>query len=254
MKIISLTGISGGCGTTTVTAQIAATLAARGRKVIVFDFSPQNSLRFHFGMKWEDSNGLIPQILSGKPWNEAAYRCENGVDFVPFGKCSEQDIARFSQFLQQSPDWLDSRLHELDIDNDTCILIDCPRNEYGLRAQAHALSSLILVVVQASTPSYAALAEPHGCFTPENTIKISYLINNFDPLLVLDRDIAGLISVDQKTHLCPVIIHRDESVREALASKLSIDAYAPESQAAADFSDLTTWLNARLADSHHPAT
>lgn len=254
MKIISLTGISGGCGATTVTAQIAANLAARGRKVIVFDFSPQNSLRFHFGMKWEDGNGLIPQVLSGKPWNEAAYRCENGVNFVPFGQCSEQDIVRFSQYLHQNPDWLDARLHELDIDKDTCILIDSPRNEYALRTQAHALSSLILVVVQASTPSYAALAEPHGCFAPEDTGKISYLINNFDPLLALDRDIAGLISVDHKTLLCPVIIHRDESVREALASKLSVDAYAPESQAAADFSDLTTWLNARLADPHHPAT
>lgn len=254
MKIISFTGISGGCGTTTVTAQIAASLAARGRKIIVFDFSPQNSLRFHFGMKWEDGNGLIPQILSGRPWNEAAYRCENGVDFVPFGKCSEQDIVRFGQILQQNPGWLGSRLHELDVDNDTSILIDCPRNEYELRAQAHALSSLIIVVAQASTPSYAALADPHGCFAPENTHKVSYLINNFDPLLALDRDIAGLISVDQKAFLCPVIIHRDESVREALASKLSIDAYAPESQAAADFSDLATWLNARLADSPLPAT
>ncbi len=253
MKVVSVTGISGGVGATTVVAQLAATLSARGRRVIAFDFSPQNTLRLHFGMQWEDSNGIVPQVLSGKPWNEAAYRCENGVDFLPFGKCDEQSVAGFDRLLQQNPNWLSSRLDELDADDDTCVLIDCPRAGYTLRSQAHALSDLILVVLEADTLSYAALSESRTGFAPGDAEKVIYLLNGFDPTLALDHDIAKLLRVEQGARLCSVAIHRDESVRETLASKLSLDAYAPHSQAAGDFAALSTWLVAKLAHQDIPA-
>ncbi|HXU92879.1 MAG TPA: cellulose synthase operon protein YhjQ/BcsQ, partial [Gallionella sp.] len=80
-----------------------------------------------------------------------------------------------------------------------------------------------------------------------------YLLNGFDPTRELDRDIAELLRVDLGAHLCPVTIHRDESVREALASKLSLEAYAPDSQAYDDFAALATWLIARFAQPERPA-
>lgn len=252
MKIISVTGIAGGVGTTTVAAQLASSLAARGLPVIAFDFSPQNALRLHFGMAWEYGNGLIPQVLSGKPWHQAAYRCENGVDFLPFGKCANQDIAVFDHLLEQEPDWLSSRLEELDANDNTFVLFDCSCGEYALRSQAHALSDLIVTVAAADTVSYAAVAESRDC-SAEYANKTSCLINGFDPTRELDRDIARLLRAEQGAQLCPVIIHRDESVREALASKLSVEAYAPYSQAAGDYADLSTWLVARLARVHHPS-
>lgn len=253
MRVVSVTGIGGGVGATTVVAQLASAMAARGRHVIAFDFSPQNTLRLHFGMQWEDGKGLVPQVLSGAPWNEAAYRCENGVSFLPFGKCEEQDVAGFDRLLQQDTNWLSSKLGELDVQDDTYILIDCPRTGYALRSQAHALSDLILMVLAADTQSYVALSESQTGFAPEDTGKAVYLLNSFDPTLTLDRDIAKLLRVEQGERLCPVAIHRDESVREALASKLSLDAYAHYSQAAGDFADLSTWLVAKLAYQDIPA-
>lgn len=246
MKAVSITGVAGGVGATTVAAQLASSLAARGRSVIVFDFSPQNALRLHLGMPWEDGNGLVPLVLSGKPWHEAAYRCENGVDFLPFGKCGDRDIAAFDRLLQQEPDWLASRLDELDADDDTFVLFDCPCGEYALRSQAHALSDLILAVAAADTASYAALAESRDRFAPGDANKVACLINGFDPTHELDRDIAQLLRIEQGERLCPVTIHRDESVREALASKLSLEAYTPYSQASVDYAALSTWLVARL--------
>ncbi|BBI99544.1 cellulose synthase operon protein YhjQ [Ferrigenium kumadai] len=247
MKVVSITGISSGVGATTVAAQLSSILATRKWHVIAFDFSPQNALRLHFGMKWEDGNGLIPNVLSGKPWNEAAYRCENGVDFLPFGKCGEQEVAGFEHLLQQEQDWLESRLGELEADDSTCILIDCSHAGRAFRSQAHALSDLIFVVLEADTLSYAALAESPPVFAPDHAGKVIYLLNGFDPTRELDRDIAELLRVDIGVRMCPVTIHRDESVREALASKLSLDAYAPYSQASDDFAALSTWLVARLA-------
>lgn len=252
MKVVSITGAAGGVGATTVAAQLASSLAARGRFVIVFDFSPQNALRLHFGMPWEDGNGLVPSVLSGKPWHEAAYRCENGVDFLPFGECGEQDTAAFGRLLLKEPDWLASRLGELDVDDDTFILFDCPRAGHELRSQAHALSDLVLTVAAADTASYAALAGSRDRFAPEDANKVACLINGFDPTRELDRDIAQLLRIEQGEHLCPVTVHRDESVREALASKLSLDAYAPHSQASVDYAALSTWLVARLVHLRRP--
>lgn len=247
MRVVSVTGISGGIGTTTVVAQLASTLAALGRRVIAFDFSPQNALRLHFGMRLEEGNGLVPQLSSGSPWNEAAYRCENGVDFLPFGKSGEEDIARFHSLLQQDATWLSSRLGELAIDDDTWVLIDCPCTGHALRSQVQAVSDVMLVTLRADAMCYAALAGSAISQAPSDEKDILYLINAFDPTLALDRDIAKLIRAEQGSRLCPVAIHRDEAVREALASKLSVDTYAPYSQAAGDFADLATWLTARLA-------
>ncbi|HXU92536.1 MAG TPA: cellulose biosynthesis protein BcsQ, partial [Gallionella sp.] len=213
MKVVSITGIRGGVGTTTVAAQLGSILSTRKRQVIALDFSPQNTLRLHFGMHWEDGNGLVPQVLSGAPWNEAAYRCENGVDFVPFGKCREQDIASFDRQLQQDPNWLPSRLGELEVDDEAFILIDSSTCG-ALRSQAQARSDLILAVLEADTLSYAALAESKNLFAPDVAEKVVYLLNGFDPTRELDRDIAELLRVDLGARLCPVTIHRDESVRE----------------------------------------
>lgn len=246
MNVVSITGICGGVGATTATAQLAAALAMRGRYVVAFDFSPHNTLRLHFGMPWEDGNGLVSQVMSGKPWNEAGYRCENGVDFLPFGQCGWQESEDFYRMLHQDSAWLASRLGELDNSADPCVLIDCPRTGYALRSQVYALSDLIVVVLAADTMSYAAIPEFRACLAPGDAAKVVYLLNGFDPTRALDRDIAKLLRFDLKTCFCPVTIHRDESVREALASKLSVDAYAPYSQASGDFAALTTWLAARL--------
>lgn len=247
MRVVSITGIGGGVGTTTVAAQLAATLAARIKNVIALDFSSQNMLRLHFGMHWQDSTGLVPQVLANRPWNEAAYRCENGVHFLPFGRCSEQDIVNFYRQLEHDPAWLSSRLGELDADDDTCVLIDCPRAEHALSSQAYTLSDMILMVAEADTHSYVALAESRTWLAANHAEKTTYLLNGFDPTLAMDRDIAQLIRADHGSSLCPITIHRDEAVREALASKICLDAYAPYSQASADFASLTTWLVARLA-------
>lgn len=247
MKVVSITGIRGGVGATTVAAQLPSALMTRNWHVIAFDFSPQNELRLHFGMTWEDGNGLIPHVLSGKPWNEAAYRCENGVDFLPFGKCGENEAADFEHLLKQEQDWLASRLGELESDDSTCVVIDCSHAGPAFCSQVYALSDMILVVLEADTLSYAALAESPLVFAPGHAEKVVYLLNGFDPTRELDRDIAKLLRADLGAQLCPVTIHRDESVREALASKLSIEAYAPYSQAADDFASLSTWLVARLA-------
>jgi len=249
MNVVSVTGITGGVGATTLVAQLAFALRARGNRVIAFDLSPHNMLRLHFGMPWAEGVGLVPHVLSGKPWNESAYRCENMVEFLPFGKCSEHEVAAFYRMLDKNPSWLAERLAELETDDNTYVLIDSPRSGHGLRAQAHALSNLILIVLEADTQAYAVLDQAQTSLSLTDADMAVLLLNGFDPTRTLDCDIAKLLRHTHAASLCPVTIHRDESVREALSSKRSLNEYAPYSQAESDFSTLTTWLIAWLANS-----
>jgi len=250
MRVVSISGISGGVGGTTVAAQLSAYLVAHKQHVIALDLSPQNTFRLHFGMLWEDGNGIVPQIQSGKPWNEAAYHSECGVDFLPFGKASSQDTAAFTARLVREPGWLKSRLQELDDANNEFVIIDCPQFGHPLCAEAFSASELIIIVLGPDTQSYASFTESRDQHPLLEGKNITYLLNGFDPTRALDRDIAQLLHATPNNHLCPIVIHRDELVREALAHKLNLGDYAPYSQTAGDFIALTTWTIATFAHMH----
>jgi len=247
MKLVALSGICGGVGTTTVTAELAHHLQAREKTTLLFDFSPQNALRLHFGMTWNNRHGLAPQILAGRPWNEAAFRCENGVVFLPFGHCDYADLPRFYERIERTPEWLKARLDETEISDDGFVLIDCPSSSV-LYDESHALADLIIVVLDTDTLSYAALAESQIGIAPEYAEKTVFVVNKYDPAREIDRDVYQLLRQDIGNFLCPVMIHRDESVREAFACQLSVGKYEPASQSAADFGALATWLIAKLSN------
>src|SRR6185503_10195241 len=55
-RVVSVINYKGGVGKTTLTANIGAELANRGRKVLLIDLDPQASLTFCFytGKQWEN--------------------------------------------------------------------------------------------------------------------------------------------------------------------------------------------------------
>lgn len=247
MKVISIVGIKGGVGSTTVAAELATCLVAHNQRAIAFDFSQQNALRLHFGMPWEDGGGIFPQILAGEPWNEAAYHSASGVDFLPFGKITPKNLDDVRSLLVKQSGWLTSLLQELDETNQTFVIIDCPQLEHAFLEQSYSASDVVIIVLEPDASSYAALAETCISSSLPARKKLVYLINGFDTTRELDREIVRLLREIPNKDICPVVIHRDELVREALANKLGINAYAPFSQAANDFFALTTWVIATFA-------
>lgn len=65
MSVVSVINYKGGVGKTTLTANIGAELAARGRKVLLVDLDPQSSLTFSFYRPAEFESR--PTVL---PWFE----------------------------------------------------------------------------------------------------------------------------------------------------------------------------------------
>lgn len=247
MKVIAIIGAAGGVGATTVAAHLAASLTLQKKPVISFDFCPDNVLRLHFGMEWKDESGFARSLLDGQPWHEAAYRSERGVDFVPFGQLrDEAELDRLCAMLSERPAWLVERLQEVLLPRDTVVFCDCPRTSSALRAEVLGVADLVLIVATPDPLSYAAATRMAHAAASAGGPPSVIVLNTFDSARGIDRDIAALLRIGFQALLAPVVIHRDEFLREALACKQSVFEYAPSSQAAFDFPALASWVLTRV--------
>ena len=250
--VVALVGSAGGVGVSSVTAQCAAALTESKHACLAIDMSPDNCLRLHFGMAWDDDAGWARALLAGNGWHTAAYRSDSGVKFLPFGRLDgDAELGRLQQGVGARPDWFGAALSRVELASEAIVLCDCPRGDAALRAQVCSVADLILVVMGPEPVSYAhALgmlrrAERGG---PD----VAIILNGFDPARALDRDMLAMLRENAASHLAPLPIHRDESIREAHACKRAIFDYAPHSQGAYDIALLATWLIARLHQKHVP--
>lgn len=246
-KVVAVIGALGGAGATTVTAHLAVALVAQKRRALSVDFCPDNMMRLHFGMSWLDHGGFAADLLQGKEWHGAAYRSGNGHDFVPFGQLTaDAELDRLVDWLRPQPYWFKEQLATLHLPSETVILCDCPRMPAVLREQCLAAADLVLLVGAPDTVSFAIAARIADGVMQEQATPTMIVLNAFDPSRRLDRDIAVLLRTQYRHAFSPVVIHRDESLREALACKQTVFDFAPSSQAAYEFSALATWTLARL--------
>jgi len=247
MKTVAILGASGGAGVTTVAAHLAAGLAGSRRDVLAFDANPDNLLRLHLGMAWNDPLGFGHALATGADWHEAAYRSAGGVDFVPFGDlASDAELARLGRYMETHPNWLRSELATLALPADTIVVYDCPRLPSPFSAQVLAMADLVLVVMEPDAVSYAVATRMVARANQAGLPPAQLLLNQFEPARALHRDITVLLRSAFGDRMSPVTIHRDAHVGEALACKQTVFEFAPPSQAAHEFAALSTWVLARL--------
>lgn len=244
-------GAVGGAGATTVAAHLSTALALQQRHALAFDWCAENRLRLHFGMPVADGGGWASSLLAGSGWHAAAYRSNSGsnggVDFIPFGHLlNDRQLDRLADWLREHPHWFGEQLALLRAPEDTIVVCDCPRMPAALRDQVLAAAGLVLTVCAPDTVSYVTATHIAQGAAEAGAPHTAIVLNGFDASRQLDRDVALLLRAQHKARFAPVVIHRDESLREAVACKQTVFDFAPSSQAAYDFSALATWTLARL--------
>lgn len=242
MNLVALIGAHGGVGVTTVTAQLATVLNQRGLRVLAVDLSPSNDLRLHFGMALEDRAGLALQLLQQTPLGDAAYRGMEGIDFVPFGSITLDQMVALDRVTQQSPQGLMRQLERLDLPEQAWVLCDCSQGIYPYQSQVVQVAGMVIVVLNSDTQSFIKARTTQLFPAGDRPAPSFLLLNQFDAARELDQDILSMVRTAFPNQIIPTVIHRDEHVREALASKRSLLAYASSSQAALDFAHLGGWL------------
>lgn len=253
MIVLTVASPKGGVGKTSLTANLAASLVARGRRVLAVDLDPQNALRLHLGMPPNEIAGTSRATLEGQPWAKCLFRSAAGVQYLPFGELNDSDTQAFESFLEKQPAWLRSHLAELKLRPDDIVLIDTPPGPSTYLRQALSVANRVLVVLLADAASYATipqmtrLVETHCRHRPD--FQDNHLIvNQVDSSRQLARDVLNAMKMAYGNTILGTI-HYDQAVSEALAYDQSIFEYAPHSLAAQDFKNCTDKLLSVLGTS-----
>ncbi|HFR4113631.1 TPA: cellulose biosynthesis protein BcsQ [Yersinia enterocolitica] len=235
MPVLALQGVRGGIGTTSVTAALAWALQQLDESVLVIDFSPDNLLRLHFNMSFEQSRGWARAEVDGEGWQQGAMRYTEKLDFLPFGQLTQTENEQLSASLQQHPrQWQENLSRLLANASYRWILLDIPAGDSAFTRQALALADQTLILIHADASCHIRLHQqnlPAGCH---------FLLNQFSASSRLQQDLhqLWLQSLDS---LLPIFIHRDEAMAEALAAKQPLGEYSVQSLAAEEVMTLANW-------------
>jgi len=228
MKIIAVTSVKGGSGSTTTTAHLGTALHAMGLPVLLIDLCRTNLLRLHLGMDWADKDRSEQDLDDKISGNTLIQNSPDGTAFIPF----RNDI-----LTTVISDSLNDLLEKMEISDECIVILDCPSLNSQVNKAVSQLAWQTLLVMTADPACYASLH--NYVFAAEDT---KCLVNRFNPMMTLESDIFDLLLADYPRLMLPFNIHRDEFVRQALAHKQTALSYAPHSQAAHDYSALADWL------------
>jgi len=103
MPLIAIASPKGGVGKTTITAHLAAILAARGHRVTVLDLDPQNALRLHMGVSIREQGGFMARIRDRPDWRSSLHHTECGAQLLPFGMAEPVDVLDIATALGAEP-------------------------------------------------------------------------------------------------------------------------------------------------------
>ncbi|SAL52512.1 cobyrinic acid a,c-diamide synthase [Caballeronia sordidicola] len=247
MKVVTVVSAKGGVGKTTLAANLASVLAARGRRVIALDLDPQNALRLHFGIPLDSIDGISRATLAADAWQTVMFDGVDGVTVLPYGAVLEDDRRRFEAYVDREPQWLAQSLDTLKLDTNDIVIVDTPPGSSVYTRTALTAANFALNVVLADAASYAAIPQMERMIeayaTPRaNFAGTGYVVNQVDQTRQLTKDVLKVLRNMLGGKMFPGVIHLDEGVSESLACDTTLIHYDPLSQATADLRACGEWL------------
>ncbi|MEO4045960.1 cellulose biosynthesis protein BcsQ [Pseudomonas sp. CAU 1711] len=251
VRVIAVVSAKGGVGKSTMAASLAAALRKAGRAVLALDLDPQNALHHHF--QFADERPAVVAGLSGaeQDWRELCAASRDGVCVLPYGQIDEPGRRAFEQRLDDDPLWLARRLADLQLAEGAVVLIDTPPGPSLYLQQALSVANLALVVSLADAASYTALPMIDGLIADyaqgrADFFGATYLINQVDNSRQLSKDITRIMQGLLGQRLLG-LVHRDQSIGEALAYNRTILDFDPHGRGCHDILECAQGLVTRLA-------
>ncbi len=243
MRIISISNQKGGCGKTTTSINLAASLATNNRKVLLIDLDPQAHATSGLNIKSDLSMYNVLSKITHKKSN---------LEGIVQNICENFDIAPSSLVLSTLEQELsgeigrESRLFDTIKsfrNNYDYILIDCPPNLGILTINAIRAANEIIVPVEASRFSLEGLSQLTGIVNLvterlNHSVDYRILVTNFDSRLRHSFKMLDKIKSDYKNKLFSNIIHVNVKLKEAQNEGLHILTYDKYCRGAKDYFSL----------------
>lgn len=231
MNLVTLTGIRGGAGTTTVVGMLGDALHALGQRVLLVDLNSSDLLRMHFDVPRADGRGWVASLFPDE-WRQQAFQLDGGLMLVPFGRQAIESSG-ISHLLRGDDFWLQV-LPGLERDFDW-VLFDCPPFPHRLAPALRFRSTLDLMVAHPDMAAQELLSQID--FETSSYL----LINDFDPTWRLERDVLQGWQHHYGERVLSHPIYCDESLPEALARKKPVTRYLPDGLVSQAARSLARW-------------
>lgn len=259
MPLICICSPKGGVGKTTITANLAYSLARNGYQVLAIDFNNLNLLRLHFGIPLTDPRGLLEKRAMKSDWQNRAISINKTIQILPYGVSDTETQHRFDRQILSDDLFLPRQLKSLLSDPQRVILANFPTGCSAALQSISSLASGYLVPILADSASIALQPQIEKMRwlgkSYNDAIPYYLILNQLNPERTVSQDVANFSHFIFKDKLIGQI-HTDECVPEAFSMQKSVFDFNPVSAAAYDIEKLaqTAILKfslARPSISHH---
>ena len=206
-KTIAIANQKGGVGKTTTSINLSASLAAKGKKVLIIDTDPQGNTTSGFGVEKNDLDNTVYELMLSECSIKECIINDviEGVSVIPSNvnlAAAEIELIgvdRKEYILKREVEWIK--------DSYDYIIIDCPPSLSMLTINAMTTADTVLVPIQCE---YYAL---------EGLSQLIHTINLVKERLNPDLDIEGVVFTmyDSRTNLSMQVV---ENVKSNLSQKV----------------------------------
>jgi chromosome partitioning protein len=243
MRIIAITNQKGGCGKTTTSINLSATLAVNGRRVLLIDLDPQAHATLGLNLAPEFSIYNVLSKLTNKKVRLAdiILNVSGNFDIAPSSivlSTLEQELA--GEISRESRLWEILANFESKYDY---ILIDCPPNLGILTINAIRAANEIIIPVEASRFSLEGLSQLIDIIALiqdrlKHVVNYQVLVTNFDSRLRHSFKILDYIKSTFSKNLFSNIIHVNVKLKEAQSQGTHVLNYDKYCRGAKDYFSL----------------